>query len=38
MAASKEELIEKLYECVVEMEDEDVVDVCNEYLEAGYSA
>ena len=38
MAASKEELIEKLYECVVEMEDEDVVDVCNEYLEAGYNA
>lgn len=38
MAASKEELIEKMYECVVEMEDEDVVDVCNEYLEAGYSA
>lgn len=38
MAASKEELIEKLYECVVEMEDEDVVDVCKEYLEAGYSA
>ena len=32
MAASKEELIEKLYECVVEMEDEDVVDVCNEYI------
>ena len=38
MTASKEELIQKLYECVVEMEDEDVVDVCNEYLEAGYSA
>ena len=38
MAAGKEELIEKLYECVVEMEDEDVVDVCNEYLEAGYNA
>ena len=38
MAASKEELIERLYECVVEMEDEDVVDVCNEYLDAGYNA
>ena len=37
MAASKEELIEKMYECVVEMEDAGVVDVCNEYLEAGYS-
>ena len=36
--ASKEELIARLAECVVEMEDEDVVDVCNEYLEAGYDA
>ncbi len=36
--ASKEELIQKLYDCVVEMEDEEVVDVCNEYLEAGYPA
>ncbi|VEH01831.1 Methionine synthase [Slackia heliotrinireducens] len=38
MAASKEELIQKMYDCVVEMEDEEVVDVCNEYLEAGYDA
>ena len=36
--ASKEELIVRLYECVVEMEDEEVVDVCNEYIEAGYPA
>lgn len=27
---SKEELLEKLAECVVEMEDEEVVDVANE--------
>ena len=38
MARSKEELIELMYACVVEMEDEDVVDICNEYLEAGYDA
>ena len=38
MARTKEELIAKLAECVVEMEDEDVVDICNEYLEAGYNA
>ena len=38
MARSKEELIELMYDCVVEMEDEDVVDICNEYLEAGYDA
>ncbi|ACV22969.1 corrinoid protein [Slackia heliotrinireducens] len=38
VAASKEELIQKMYDCVVEMEDEEVVDVCNEYLEAGYDA
>lgn len=38
MARSKEELLEALSECVVEMEDEEVVDVANEYLEAGYSA
>lgn len=36
--ASKEELIQKMYECVVEMEDEDVVDVCEEYLAEGYDA
>ena len=38
MTRSKEELIELMYDCVVEMEDEDVVDICNEYLEAGYDA
>lgn len=38
MAKSKEELLEKLSECVVEMEDEEVVDVANEYVESGYLA
>lgn len=38
MAKSKEELIAKLSECVVEMEDEEVVDVAEEYIEAGYPA
>ena len=38
MARSKEELLEALSECVVEMEDEEVLDVANEYLEAGYPA
>lgn len=38
MAKSKEELLEKLSECVVEMEDEEVVDVAQEYLDAGYPA
>ena len=36
--ASKEELLAKLSECVVEMEDEEVVDVAKEYIEAGYPA
>lgn len=38
MAKSKEEMIAKLSECVVEMEDEEVVDVAKEYIEAGYPA
>ena len=38
MAKSKEELLEKLSECVVEMEDEEVVDVADEYIESGYPA
>ena len=38
MSKSKEELLEKLSECVVEMEDEEVVDAANEYVEAGYPA
>ena len=36
MAKQKEELLGQLSECVVEMEDETVVDVANEYLEARY--
>ena len=36
MARSKEELLEALSECVVEMEDEEVVDVAKEYIDAGY--
>ena len=38
MSKSKEELLEKLSECVVEMEDEEVADVANEYIELGYPA
>lgn len=38
MARSKEELLAKLSECVVEMEEEEVVDVAKEYIEAGYPA
>lgn len=38
MARSKEELLAKLSECVVEMEEEEVVDVAAEYIEAGYPA
>lgn len=38
MARTKEELLAKMAEDVVEMEDEDVVDVCQEYIEAGYPA
>lgn len=36
MARQKEGLLAQLSECVVEMEDETVVDVAKEYLEAGY--
>ena len=35
---SKEELLKSLAEYVVEMEDEDIVDIANEYLKAGYPA
>ncbi len=35
---TKEELISRLSECVVEMEDEAVVDAAKEYLAAGYPA
>lgn len=38
MARSKEELLAKLSECVLEMEDEEVVGVAEEYIEAGYPA
>ena len=36
--ATKKELIARLAECVLEMEDEEVVDVAHEYIEAGYEA
>lgn len=36
MAATKEELLKKLSDCVFNMEDEEVVDVAKEYAEAGY--
>ena len=36
--ATKEELIARLSECVLEMEDEEVVEVAQEYLDAGYPA
>lgn len=34
--ALKEELLQKLSDCVLEMEDEEVVDVVKEYIEAGF--
>lgn len=33
---TKEELLDRLAECVREMEDEEVVDVCHEWIDAGY--
>lgn len=38
MSRSKEELLKALEECVVEMEEEEVVEVAKEYLDAGYPA
>jgi len=38
MSASKEELLKKLSDCVVEMEDEEVVSVAEDYIAAGYLA
>lgn len=38
MSKTKEELLAKLSECVVEMEEEEVVEVAKEYIEAGYPA
>ena len=36
MAATKEELLQKLSDCVLNMEDEEVIDVAKEYAAAGY--
>lgn len=36
--ATKEELLQKLSDCVFEMEDEEVVDVVKDYIAAGYDA
>ncbi len=38
MTRSKEELLSRLSDCVLEMEDEEVVEVANEYIESGYEA
>ncbi len=38
MAKSKEELLAKLAECVVEMEEEEAEETAREYLDAGYPA
>ena len=38
MARTKEELLAKLSECVVEMEEDEVVEVAQEYIDAGYPA
>ena len=38
MARSKEELLAKLSECVLEMEEEEAAEVAQEYIEAGYPA
>lgn len=38
MARSKEELLAKLSECVVEMEEDEVAEVAQEYIAAGYPA
>ncbi|MEG0895665.1 MAG: cobalamin-dependent protein, partial [Oscillospiraceae bacterium] len=36
--ATKEDLLKKLSYCVVEMEDEEVVNIAQEYIDAGYPA
>lgn len=36
MAASKEELLKRLSDCVFDMEDDEIVDVAKEYADAGY--
>lgn len=38
MARSKEELLAKLSECVVEMEEDEAAEVAQEYIDAGYPA
>ena len=38
MGKSKEELLAKLSECVVEMEEDEVVEVAQEYIDGGYPA
>lgn len=38
MAASKEELLKRLSDGVVDMEEDDVIAACQEYVEAGYPA
>lgn len=38
MSNSKEELLKQLADCVVEMEDETVIDIANKYLENGFEA
>ncbi len=38
MARTKEELLAKLSECVVEMEEDEVAEVAQEYIDAGYPA
>lgn len=38
MAKSKEELLAKLFECVVEMEEDEIVEVAKEYIDGGYPA
>lgn len=38
MARTKEELLAKLSECVVEMEEDEVVEVAQEYIDTGYPA
>lgn len=38
MSASKEELLNRLSECVLEMEDEEVTEVAQEYVDAEYEA
>lgn len=35
---SKEDLLKKLSDAVVNMEEEELIEACNEYIEAGYSA